>query len=135
MKLKEQIKPNEDKSNNQSKSIIIFNDLIKERKNIMNELYDSVDYNNLKLEYIGPNKDVSFYEYMDSKELFNKIKNSQIKFSEAKNKQKEFLNKLSNIKIDQKKISNKKKWSIILKNFTILDKNLLIFLEIILKFC
>ena len=64
----------------------------------MNELYDSVDYNNLKFQHVGPNKDVSFYEYMNSKELFNKIKNSQIKFSEAKNKQNEFLNKLSNIK-------------------------------------
>ena len=40
----------------------------------MSELYDSVDYNNLKIEYIGPTKDVSFYEYKDSKELFNMIK-------------------------------------------------------------
>ena len=39
---------------------------------------------------------------MDSKELFNAIKNSQIKFSDAKNKQNEFLNKLSNIKIGKK---------------------------------
>ena len=39
---------------------------------------------------------------MDSKELFNAIKNSQIGFSEAKNKQKEFLNKLGNIKIGRK---------------------------------
>ena len=50
----------------------------------MSELYDSVDYNNLKFEYVGPTNDVSFYEYKDSKELFNMIKNSQIKFSEAK---------------------------------------------------
>ena len=63
----------------------------------MSELYDSVDYNNLKFEYVGPTKDVSFYEYKDSKELFNMIKNSQIKFSEVKNKQNEFLNKLRNI--------------------------------------
>ena len=40
----------------------------------MSELYDSVDYSNLKCEFVGPNKDVSFYEYMDSKELFNAIK-------------------------------------------------------------
>ena len=51
----------------------------------------------LKFEYVGRTKDVSFYEYMDSKELFNAIRNSQIGFSEAKNKQNEFLNKLSNI--------------------------------------
>ena len=68
----------------------------------MNELHDRVDYNNLKFEYIGPTKVVSFYEYMDSKELFNAIKNSHIKFSEVKNKQNEFLNKLRNIKIGKK---------------------------------
>ena len=102
LKPKEQTKPIEDKSNNQSKATIIFNDLINKRKIIISELYDSVDYNNLKLEYVGPTKDVSFYEYVDSKDLFNKIKNNQIKFSEAKNKQNEFLNKLSKIKIGKK---------------------------------
>ena len=74
----------------------------------MSELYDSVDYNNLKFEYIGPTKDVSFYEYMNSKELFNAIKNNQIKFSEVKNKQNEFLNKLSNIKIGRKTLEQEK---------------------------
>ena len=74
----------------------------------MSELHDSVDYNNLKFEYVGPTKDVSFYEYKDSKEHFNTIKNSQIKFSEVKNKQNEFLNKLSNVKTG-KKLMNKKK--------------------------
>ena len=67
----------------------------------MSELYDSVDCNNLKFEYVGPTRDVSYYEYKDSKELFNEIKNSQIKLREVKNKQNEFLNKLSNIKIDK----------------------------------
>ena len=47
-----------------------------------------MNYNNLKFQYVGPTKVVSFYEYRDSNELFNAIKNSQIKFSEAKNKQK-----------------------------------------------
>ena len=75
----------------------------------MQKLHDSVDYNNLKFEYVGPTKDVNFYEYMDSKELFNAIKNSQIKFREVKNKQNEFLNKLSNVKISKKKLQNKKK--------------------------
>ena len=31
----------------------------------------------LKFEYVGPTKDVSFYEYKDSKELFNAIKDYQ----------------------------------------------------------
>ena len=52
----------------------------------MSELYDRVDYNNLKFEYVSKNKDVSLYEHMDSKELFNVIKNNQIKFSAVKNK-------------------------------------------------
>ena len=75
LKPKEQTKPIEDKSNNQSKATIIFNELINKRKELMSELYDSVDYNNLKFEYVGLTKDVSFYEYKDSKELFNAIKN------------------------------------------------------------
>ena len=68
----------------------------------MRELYDSLDYNNLKFQYVGPTNHVSFYEYKDSKELFNAIKNNEIKFSEIKNKQNEFLNKLRNIKIGKK---------------------------------
>ena len=108
MKPKEETKPIEDKSNNQSKATIIFNELINKRKELMSELYDSVDYNNLKFEYIGPTKDVSFYEYMNSKELFNAIKNSQIKFSEADNKQNAFLNKLNEAKIGKKTLEQKK---------------------------
>ena len=73
----------------------------------MSELYDSVDNNNPNFGHLGPTKNVSFYEYMDSKELFNAIKNSQIKFSEVKNKQNEFLNKLSNIKIGKKTLEQK----------------------------
>ena len=44
----------------------------------MDELYGSIDYNNLVFKYVDPTKDVSFYEYMDSKELFNTIKSSRI---------------------------------------------------------
>ena len=90
----------------------------------MSELHGNVDYNNLKFEYVGPTKVVSFYEYMDSKELFNKIKNNQIKISEVKNEQNNFLKKLNEVKMG-KKMTNKKKCSIILINFTILEKKLL----------
>ena len=105
---KEETKPIEDKPNNQSRAAIIFNDLINKRKELMNKLYDSVDFNDLKFQYVGPTEDVSFYEYMDSKEFFNAIRNSQIGFSEAKNKQNEFLNKLSNIKIGRKTLEQEK---------------------------
>ena len=99
LKPKKETKPTEDESNNQSKATIIFNELINKRKELMSELYDSIDYNNLKFEYVGSTKDVSFYEYKDSKELFNMIKNRQIKFSDAKNKQKNFLKKLNEVKM------------------------------------
>ena len=106
LKPEEQQKPIKDTPNNQSRATVTFNDLINKRKELISGLYDSVDYNNLNFEYIGPTEDVRFYEYMDSKELFNAMKNSQIKFSEVKsevkNKQNEFLNKLNNIKIDKK---------------------------------
>ena len=108
MKPKEQIKPIEDNSNNQSKATIIFNELTNKRKKIMSELYDSVDYNNLKFEYEGPTKDVSFHEYMNSKGLFDAIKNNQIKFSEVKNKQNNFLKKLNEVKIGKKENDKQK---------------------------
>ena len=130
LKPKEETKPIENKSNNQSKTATIFNELISKRKELMNKLYDSVDYNNLTFEYVGPTEDVSFYEYKNSKELFNAIKDDKIGFSEAKNKQNDFLNKLTNIKIGRKTLEQEK---IISKDFTFLDKKLLIFLEIILK--
>ena len=53
LKLKEETKPIEDKPNNQSRATIIFNELINKRKELMSELYDSVDYNNLKFEYVN----------------------------------------------------------------------------------
>ena len=74
----------------------------------MSKLYNNVDYNNLNFEYASPTKDVSFYEYKDSKELFDAIKDNKIKFSEIKNKQNEFLNKLSKIKIGKKNYRTKK---------------------------
>ena len=64
----------------------------------MNELYDNVDYDNIKFEYIGPTKDASFYEYRNSKELLNAIKNNQIKFDDTLKIRKELLNKISNAK-------------------------------------
>ena len=98
----EKQKPIKDTPNNQSRATIIFNDLINKRKELMNESYGSVNYNNIKFEYVGPTKDVSFYEYRDSKVLFNAIKNSQIKFNDARNKEKEFLSKLNEVKIGNK---------------------------------
>ena len=93
-KPKEETKPIEDKSNNESKAAIIFNNLINKRKDLMKELHDKVDYKNLKFDYVGPTNDVSFYEYKDSKELFSAIKNNQINFDDALKRQNEFPNKM-----------------------------------------
>ena len=113
MKLKEQTKSIENKYNNQSKAAIIFNDLINKRKKYNSELHDSVDDNNLRFEYVGPTKDVGFYGYKDSKELFNAIKNNQIKFSEVKEKmgkttaeQKEVINNLNKFYNSREEVTN-----------------------------
>ena len=108
LKPKVEIKPTEGTSNNQSRAATIFNELISKRKELMNKLYDNVDYNNLKFEYVGPTEDVIFYEYMDSKEFFTAIRDNKIGFSEANNKQNDFLNKLTNIKIGRKTLEQEK---------------------------
>ena len=68
----------------------------------MSKLHESVEYNNLKFEYVGPNKNVSFYEYMDSKELFNKLKDNQLKVDVALKTQEDFLKNLNEVKIGKK---------------------------------
>ena len=45
---------------------------------------------------------------MDSKELFNKIKNNQIGFSVAKKKQKYFVKQLNHVNIGNKNDEQKK---------------------------
>ena len=70
LKPKEQTKATGGKfnnKNNQSIAANIYNNLIKKRKSIMNELYENVDKNKLYFEYVGPTKDVPFYECYDSK--------------------------------------------------------------------
>ena len=85
MKPKEETKPTEYKLNTQSRATIIFNDLVNKRKELMSKLYNSVHYNSLDFKYVNPkNNDVSFFEYRDSKELFNALKNNEIGFDEAR---------------------------------------------------
>ena len=86
LKPKVEKKPTKDTPNNQSRATIIFNDLINKRKELMSKLYDNVDYNNLNFKYVGATKDVRFNEYMNSKELFDVIRSSKIKLSDALNK-------------------------------------------------
>ena len=60
---------------------------------------ESVDKNKFYFEYVGPTKDVRFYEYMNSKELFNEIKDNWLRFDDALKKQKELLKKINEIKM------------------------------------
>ena len=53
------VKDKHEEKNNQSRAVIIINDLIITRKK-MNELYDSVDKNKLCFEYVGPAKRCKF---------------------------------------------------------------------------
>ena len=127
-----EIKPIESTSDNQSKAKIIFNELINKRKELMSKLYDSVDYNNLKSEYMTVDKDVSFYEYKDSIELFNVIGDGKIAFSESKNKQNDFLNKIANIKIGRKTLKQAKIINNI-ERFYLSREEVIDFLETIMK--
>ena len=86
----------------------MFKDLVKKRMDIINKLYENVDYNNLKLEYVGSTKDVSFYKFMDSKELFDRLKTNRIRFDDALKKQNLFLNKLNDVKMGKKTFEQKK---------------------------
>ena len=67
----------------------------------MNEWYESVDVNKLYFQYKGT-ECVSFYEYYDSKELFNKTNNNQLRFDKALKNQKELLKKINEVKIGRK---------------------------------
>ena len=107
MKPKKETKPIEGKPNNQSRAAIIFNELISKRKGLMKELYDCSDYNNLKFDFIDSTKDVSFFEYKDSKELFSAIKDNKINSDYAVKRQNELLNKIRTVKIG-KKTNNQK---------------------------
>ena len=60
---------------------------------------ESVDKNKLYFEYVGPTKDVRFYEYMNSKELFNEIKDNWLRFDDALKKQKELSKKINEVKM------------------------------------
>ena len=74
----------------------------------MNELYESVDKNNSYFEYVGPTKDVTFYEYYNSKEPFNEIKHNRLRFDEALKKQKQLMKKINEIKMGNKTPEQKK---------------------------
>ena len=60
---------------------------------------ESVDKNKLYFQNVGPTKNVRFYEYMNSKELFNEIKDNWLRFDDALKKQKELLKKINEVKM------------------------------------
>ena len=60
--------------------------LLTKKKKKMNELHESVDKNKFYFKCVGPTKDATFYEFMDSKELFNELRDNRIRFDDAKEK-------------------------------------------------
>ena len=91
-----------------------------------------IDMNKLYFESVGPTKDINFYEYYDSKELFSEIKNNWLKFDEAQKYQKEMLKKITEVKMgrktpEQEEVINN------LDKFYNSRKEVIIFLEIMLK--
>ena len=72
LKPEEQTKAVEGKSNNQSMSANIFNDLINKIKSIMNDLFESVDKNQLYFEYVGCTKEYVFMNIIILKNFFTK---------------------------------------------------------------
>ena len=49
-----------EEKNSLPRSTIIFKILLAKEKKILSELYDSVDYNDLNFEYVGPTKNIIF---------------------------------------------------------------------------
>ena len=58
--------------------------------------------------YVGTTKDVRFYENMDSKELFNELKDNGIGFNDAQENKKELLKKINEVKIGGKNSEQEK---------------------------
>ena len=85
----------------------------------MDELQKSVDYKNLKFDYVKNTKSIIFYKYMDSKELFDQIRNNKISYDDALKEQKNFLKELNEAKIGGKN----EKQKIALANSSCTSKN------------
>ena len=49
-----------EEKNSLPRSTIIFKILLAKEKKILSELYDSIDYNDLNFEYVGPTKNIIF---------------------------------------------------------------------------
>ena len=92
-----------------NKQRVIFNGLIKERRKTMNELYSSVEFDNLLYHYKGPTREKDFSFHNDTKSLFNIIKDKDISLSHAEENQADLELDLSEIKIGGKKNSTIKK--------------------------
>ena len=71
-------------------------------------MYESADKYKLYFEYICRTKDVSFYEYFDSKELFDEMKNNRLRLDEALKKQKSCWKKIIEVKMGNKTPEQKK---------------------------
>ena len=79
----------------------------------MQELHNSVKFDNLLCEYVGNTKDKDFSIYNDAKSLSDMIRDKKIRLSDAKKNKKDLKSDLADIKIggskkQQTKRGNKK---------------------------
>ena len=74
--------------------------LIVERMNTIENLRDSIDFNNLSYHDKGPTANVIFNNFIDRVTLFDEIKSSRIKLDDKKKKR--ILNRNSKIRIEKK---------------------------------
>ena len=72
----------------------------------MNYLYEGVDNNKLYFEYVGPSKDVYFYEYHDSKQKNLLEKRNEVKIGRKTPEQEKVINNLDNFYNPREEVFN-----------------------------
>ena len=115
-----------------SKQKEIFNELEDERLNETTELSKKVNYYNLLYKYKGKSPNGKFDKYDNALDLINKIRNGEMKLSNAKNDQIKSKSYMGEIKKGSKKSKKQKTQHTILKCFAKQGKRLLNFFMIIL---
>ena len=72
----------------------------------MNYLYEGVDKNKLYFEYVGPSKDVYFYEYHDSKQKKLLEKRNEVKIGRKTPEQEKVINNLDKFYNSREEVFN-----------------------------
>ena len=95
-----------------SKQKEIFNELADKRLNEINELDKKVNLDDLIYKYKGNTRNEEFNKYDNVLDLIDKIRNGEVKLSDAKNNQNNFKMQPGEIKKRINKIEGAKKYNI-----------------------